>query len=76
MPVVKKGSGAQTQAKHCQGRGEGDRFGCQVWFTFWFVSGVGKEKVTQLSHQPVASVHLLMVFFLCCSRRASDRASC
>ena len=34
MPVVKIGSGAQTQAKHCRGRGEGDRFGCQVHFTF------------------------------------------
>lgn len=62
MPVVKMGSGAQTQAKHCQGRGEGDRFGCQVQFTFLsaFVSEEGKEKV-----KPVAPVylHLFFVFF-------------
>lgn len=46
MPVVKMGSGAQTQAKHCRGRGEGDRFGCQVRFTFLSVLSVewGKRK--------------------------------
>lgn len=59
MPVVKMGSGAQTQAKHCQGRGEGDRFGCQVQFTFLsaFVSEEGKEKV-----KPVAPVYLHLFF--------------
>lgn len=46
MPVVKMGSGAQTQAKHCWGRREGYRFGCQVQFTFLsaFVRGEGESE--------------------------------
>lgn len=57
MPVVKMGSGAETQAKHCWGRGEGDRFGCQVQFTFLsaFFTEEGKEMV-----KPVATVQLVL----------------
>lgn len=61
MPVVKMGSGAQTQAKHCRGRREGYRFGCQVQFTFLsaFVNEEGKEKV-----KLVATVYLLLFFLV------------
>ena len=64
MPVVKMGSGAQTQAKHCRGRGEGDRCGCQVQFTFWFCQWSG-ERESDLVLTPTCCFSLLSSAFCC-----------
>lgn len=45
MPVVKMSSGAQTQAKHCRGRGGGGPIWLSslVYIFVSFVSAVGKK---------------------------------
>ena len=57
MPVVKMGSGAQTQAKHWRVEGRGTIWLSSPVYIWVFVSGEGKEKVSQCSHQPDASVY-------------------
>lgn len=59
MPVVKMGTGAQTQAKHCRGKGEGDRFGCQIQFRFLSVRK--RERKSEIGcYSSLASFFLML----------------
>lgn len=70
MPVVKLGSGAQTQAKPWRVEGRGTIWLSSPVYIWVFVSGEGKETVSQCSHQPDAQFTDLSIFL--CSSEAEE----